>query len=216
MTIVKALSKIGKAVLVGEGSGTQGAWLAADAAPSLVFGVIAIEPLGSPFGSPAKHVGGVQEFSRDIGYQAGVREYGLTDIPLTFQPPLTQSNLAADNQCEDSLPPLNIQQAVVSGSYGPRRLWLQSDHKYAINTKTMRCRDHLGVRKLSQLQKVKHVVVTSHTSSHAVYDYATVAFMRQAGLDPVWKHLKKEGFFGNGRLMFLETNSDAIAVKISE
>lgn len=159
------------------------------------------------------------EYSRDITYQPGCREYGLTDAPLTFDPPLPLVGFGPDSVHADDDPrqsPLNIKEAVLNGSYGPCRLWIQTAQKLATDTHAMKVRDSSGIRQLFQLKKVKHVVVTSHTSSHAVYEYATVSFMTQAGLQPTWKKLKNEGFTGNGRLMFLETNSDAIAVKISE
>lgn len=215
-TLVKVLSKIGKAVLIGEGNGAQAAWLAADAVPELVFGVIAVEPVGAPFGTSSCKTNGVTEFSRNITYMPGCREYGLTDVPLTYNPPLPLTGLGTGLDGDSHQPLLNIQEVVLNGSYGQRRVWMQSEQTFASNTRAMKCRDGLGIRQLSQLKKVRHLVVTSHTSSHAVFEFATVSFMKQAGLKPVWKQLKKEGFLGNGRLMFLETNSDAIAVKISE
>lgn len=217
MVLAKIISKVGKAVLVGEGSGAQAAWLAADILPELVYGVIAIEPVGTPFGTPSRTIEGVSEFSRSVEYQPGVREYGLTDIPLTFEPPLPLEFIDSGSQAQKKRrPPLNIQEATFSGPYGHYSLWLQSHETLPQNTKTTKCRDSVGRRLLPQLMKIKHAVVTSHTSSHVLFDNATVAFMKQAGLNVVHQLLKKEKILGNGRLMFLETNSDAIAAKISE
>ncbi|KAK8156058.1 hypothetical protein BKA80DRAFT_280575 [Phyllosticta citrichinensis] len=50
-------------------------WLAADARPKLVKRLVALEPSGLPFID--------QVFS-----QGAARQYGLTDAPLTYDPPL--------------------------------------------------------------------------------------------------------------------------------
>ncbi|KAK6709168.1 hypothetical protein SNK04_010111 [Fusarium graminearum] len=55
------------------------------------------------------------------------------------------------------------------------------------------------------------MVVTAHASSHAMYDWAVVAFMMQAGVKVDWFRLEDVKIEGNGHLMFLETNSDQIA-----
>jgi hypothetical protein len=67
------------------------------------------------------------------------------------------------------------------------------------------------VRQLINIKKVPCMVVTAHASSHAMYDWAVVAFMMQAGVETDWHRLDELGIKGNGHLMFLETNSDDIA-----
>lgn len=68
------------------------------------------------------------------------------------------------------------------------------------------------VRKLPNLKDIPQCVVTAGSSFHTEYDYATVAFLRQAGV-PV-SHLKLPedfGLYGNGHLLMLEHNSLGIA-----
>jgi hypothetical protein len=48
------LKHTGKAFLMGEGTGGMMAWLATDVEPDLVAGVIAIEPVGPPFGTTTR------------------------------------------------------------------------------------------------------------------------------------------------------------------
>ncbi|KHO00426.1 uncharacterized protein MAM_01204 [Metarhizium album ARSEF 1941] len=66
-------------------------------------------------------------------------------------------------------------------------------------------------RKLKNLVHKPMLVVTAEASYHAVYDYCTVEFLRQAGCDKV-EHLELAGIgiLGNGHMMFLEKNSGEI------
>lgn len=50
-------------------------WLIADARPELVRGILSIEPSGPPF-------------REAIFSNTSARPYGLTDIPLTYDPPV--------------------------------------------------------------------------------------------------------------------------------
>jgi methyl coenzyme M reductase subunit C-like uncharacterized protein (methanogenesis marker protein 7) len=58
---------------------------------------------------------------------------------------------------------------------------------------------------------VPSVVVTAEASFHATYDACTVAFLAQAGAKPDVIQLADRGLRGNGHMMMLETNSDAVA-----
>lgn len=52
------------------------------------------------------------------------------------------------------------------------------------------------------------MVLTAESSYHSVYDYCTVAYMRQAGMEKVdFVELGKVGIHGNGHFMFLELNN---------
>jgi hypothetical protein len=55
------------------------------------------------------------------------------------------------------------------------------------------------------------VVVTAEASFHATYDECTIAFLTQAGAKPDVVRLADQGLHGNGHMMMLETNSDAVA-----
>jgi len=50
-------------------------WLIADVRPELVRGILSIEPSGPPF-------------REAIFSNTSARPYGLTDIPLTYDPPV--------------------------------------------------------------------------------------------------------------------------------
>ncbi len=55
------------------------------------------------------------------------------------------------------------------------------------------------------------MVVTAEASFHATYDACTVAFLTQAGAKPDAIRLADRGLRGNGHMVMLETNSDAVA-----
>jgi len=66
-------------------------------------------------------------------------------------------------------------------------------------------------RKLVNLMKMPHLVVTSESGFNAVYDDCTVNYLKQAGVEV--KHLRLEdvGIRGNGHMMFMEKNSVEVA-----
>lgn len=71
-------------------------------------------------------------------------------------------------------------------------------------------------RKLINLVDIPVLLVTTQASYHAQYDWGTVEFLKQAGV--LTEHLKLEdkGILGNGHMMFLEMNSDAVAAEIEK
>ncbi|KAH3913401.1 hypothetical protein HBI56_083980 [Parastagonospora nodorum] len=69
-------------------------------------------------------------------------------------------------------------------------------------------------RKLKNLMDIPVLVVTSEASYHAPYDYCTVAFLKQAGVQVEFADLPKEGIHGNGHFLFMEKNNIEIAERI--
>ena len=69
------LDRIGAAILFTHSESGPFGWLIADARPSLVKGIVAVEPSGPPFYEAAYHNDG-----------AFVRPWGLTAQPLTYSP----------------------------------------------------------------------------------------------------------------------------------
>ncbi|MFH5823175.1 alpha/beta fold hydrolase [Georgenia sp. AZ-5] len=67
--LVDLLERTGPAVVVTHSAGAPAGWLAADRRPDLVFGLVAVEPLGPPF--------------RDLGPRGRLTE-GPTAVPLTW------------------------------------------------------------------------------------------------------------------------------------
>ncbi|OTB09951.1 hypothetical protein K445DRAFT_323481 [Daldinia sp. EC12] len=72
-----------------------------------------------------------------------------------------------------------------------------------------------GPRQLVNLTDVRVLVVTAQASYHAQYDWAIVRYLRQAGVRRV-EHMRLEerGIYGNGHMMFMERNSNAVAAEV--
>ncbi|KDQ64986.1 hypothetical protein JAAARDRAFT_167802 [Jaapia argillacea MUCL 33604] len=70
------LDKIGPVILITHSQSGQFGWLLADARPSLVKAIVALEPIGPPFHDAV--------FSTKF-----MRPFGITIIPITFSPPVT-------------------------------------------------------------------------------------------------------------------------------
>lgn len=125
-------------------------------------------------------------FREAIFSAAFTRPWGLTSIPLTYE----------------QLPELldHLPFVEVLDDHGQAHL-LQAD----------------PVRKLSNLCIVPILIVTAESSYHSLYDHVYVSFLRQAGCQQV-EHLElaKSGIRGNGHLMFMENNSDKIAVEVEK
>jgi pimeloyl-ACP methyl ester carboxylesterase len=71
-----------------------------------------------------------------------------------------------------------------------------------------------AARRLPQLEKVPTVVVTGEASFMAPMEQAMVDFLVQAGVAAQHLRLEEHGLHGNGHMMMLEKNSDAIAALI--
>ena len=184
--------------------------------------MIALEPNGPAFGSVQKKVVGDDGsqhhiFSNDVTYDPNIRKYGLTDVPLTFEPHLSSQPTEEDDESGFfHIPnPPNIASDQLKRGDGCRmNLWLQTDLLFNVsNTKIM---DNCGIRKLCNLQRMPQIIVTAHASSHTVYDFATAAFMKQAGVNVKYCQLERYGIEGNGHLMFLERNSSAVGDLVSK
>src|SRR5207244_3786314 len=67
------LDEVGPAILITASAGSPMGWLTADARPSLVEAIVAVEPLGPPF-----------LVNDDLGVSL---DWGLTATPMTFDPP---------------------------------------------------------------------------------------------------------------------------------
>lgn len=66
-------------------------------------------------------------------------------------------------------------------------------------------------RKLVNLAHVPVLVLTTQASYHAQYDWCSVEYLRQAGVQTDHIKLEDVGILGNGHMMFMEKNSDEIA-----
>jgi hypothetical protein len=128
----------------------------ADQRPALVKGVVCVEGAGAPFAGPSR--------------------WGLTSVPLAFDPPVSDP---AQLATRDVTPP--------AGSATP---------PYKLQTDP--------ARKLKNLQGIPIAIVTAEASGRAAAP--PVEFLKQAGCSAEDVQLKDRGILGNGHFMMLETN----------
>ena len=166
-TGAKLLERIGPAILITHSQGGTHGWLWADARPELVKAIVAIEPSGPPFQST-------------IVKDGPVKLYGITDIPISYDPPV--------DTVDNGKTPLQTHEQTASNG---RACILQQE----------------PARKLKNLSRVPVLLETGEASSHASYDEFTVRFLRQAGVNVQHVKLADEGIHGNGHLQFLEKNN---------
>jgi pimeloyl-ACP methyl ester carboxylesterase len=164
------LDKIGPAILVTHSQSGSFGWLLADVRPKAVKGIVAIEPAGPPFRNAV--------FDEDRN-----REWGIADIPLTYDPPAKSS---AD------LNPVREEKAA-----GPDLTvcWKQSDPP----------------RRLVNLQNIPILLVVTEASYHAPFDHCTAKYLTQAGVKNTFVRLGDVGIHGNGQMVMLEKNSSEVA-----
>ena len=111
---------------------------------------------------------------------------GLGMLPLRYDPPLRPGEeLAFARQAKPDAP-------------GLVRGWLQGE----------------PARKLPNLAGIPILILVAEASYHAVYDHCTAAYLTQAGVLNTLVRLADIGIRGNGHMMMLEKNSDAIAAVI--
>lgn len=91
------LDKIGPAILVTHSQSGALGWILGDARPELVRAIVAIEPNGPPF-------------QEAVFASTPARAYGITDIPLTFDPAITSPADLAPVVLEETEYYTNIQQ----------------------------------------------------------------------------------------------------------
>ena len=161
------LDRIGSAVLITHSQGGTHGWLWADARPELVKAIVAIEPSGPPFQSTIIKGG-------------PVKLYGITDIPLSYEPPV--------NEPKDEKTPLQAERRIAT-----------TGEPYMMQQEP--------ARRLINLAKIPILLETGEASSHASYDDFTVQFLRQAGVNVTHMKLADEEIHGNGHLQFLEKNN---------
>lgn len=115
--ISRLLDRIGPAILVTHSASGPAGWLVADARPELVKAVVAIEPMGPPFG----------EFGPGMKL-----DYGLAKAALTYDPPVSDTAaLEAAEPGTHKLPNLaGIPVVVMVGETSPFTSWghLMSDY----------------------------------------------------------------------------------------
>lgn len=178
--LIALLEKIGPSVVLTHSQAGVFGWAVSDQRPDLVKAHVAVEPNGPTF-FDIKFKGGEEWYER-VG-EARARPYGITRVPLRFEPPVTSP---AD---------LTVVQADQPTRPGQIRCWLQAE----------------PARQLPNLAKVPAVIVSGEASFRATMDDCTGAFLAQAGAKPDRLALAEHGIHGNGHMMMLEMNNGAVA-----
>ncbi len=178
--LIALIDKIGPSILLTHSQSGAFGWPVADARPDAVKALLQVEPSGPPFYEIGLDYVGPPEYYRSGGK---ARPWGVTAMPLTFDPPASSP---------DDLAP--VQQPEPDGA-GLARGWLQG----------------APARRLPNLQKMPILIITGEASYHAAYDHLTVKFLEQAGVRPTFIQLKDVGIRGNGHMLMLEKNNADIA-----
>lgn len=124
-------------------------------------------------------------FQEAIFTTTAARPYGLTDIPIIYSPNVT-------DPAKDL-----VKQTIPAPSSDFTSCTIQADNP--------------PPRKLVNLSKVPVLVVTTEASYHVPYDWCTVKYLQQAGVNTTHWNLGDFGIHGNGHLVFMEKNSDQVA-----
>lgn len=178
--------------------------------PGFVAGVIAVEPDGPPFASAGVPGGANGSQLHTAGHITPPSEFpcGIAELPLTYNPPIPFN----DYRHRQSLFSLVLKR----GATGRGESYLQDDTPPIWDTDDPFTVPRANpIRKLTNLSRISHALVTTEASRHSTFDWATVDFLLQAGVNVQWLELAKHGMHGNGHLCFLEKNSNDIAKLLS-
>lgn len=197
-------------VLVAHSLGAPRALLIADARPSLVSGLVLLEPNGPPWTEQA------------LGGLLLKRTWGLTEAEITWSPPRALSSSAAIAEAgvvvavgDDRDDVRRGDHTLITPQEAHFNLRTEKSTDPARSDCTLQVEDEssgIAPRMLSNLVDVPVAVITGEASHHAMYDWCTVRFLRQAGVKRV-DHIElwKKDIRGNGHLFISEKNSDEIA-----
>jgi pimeloyl-ACP methyl ester carboxylesterase len=173
--VVDLLDLIGKPVILLLHSGVGGSgWNVADARPALVKGIVAAEPVSPPMENTERRAPG--------NYTPG-RLWGLTSLPITYDPPAKEATELR-----------TVRQEKADGP-GLIPCWIQQE----------------PARKLTNLQAIPVLNVAGEASYHRPYAHCTAKWLNQAGVKTTFVGLESVGLFGNGHQFLSESNSDGIA-----
>jgi pimeloyl-ACP methyl ester carboxylesterase len=112
--------------------------------------------------------------------------FGLTDLPIEYQPSVGDDAGNLETIAEPAI---------------------DADHYECIMQKS-------PAKQLTNLAHIPELVVTGEASFHAPYDYCTVKYLKQVGVDVEHADLGREGIRGNGHMFFMEKNNIEIADRV--
>jgi pimeloyl-ACP methyl ester carboxylesterase len=146
-------------------------WLAADARPKLVKGIVAAEPVAPPIENAERGVTGPG------------RVWGLTNMPITYDPPIKSAS---------ELHPVREEKAD-----GPDLIPCVVQAEPA--------------RKLINLEDIPVLDVSGEASYHRPYAHCVAKWLNQAGVKTTFVKLEDVGIRGNGHQFMSEKNSAEIS-----
>jgi pimeloyl-ACP methyl ester carboxylesterase len=191
------LDRVGPSIVLVHSQSGQYGWPLAQARPALVKAIVAAEPSGPPVHDLV--VPGAARFGMDFANATEVgtdsfrddprlKRYGLSDIPMVYDPAVTpQSPVAFVRQDKAEAPDL-------------AKCWRQKE----------------PARKLVAVGDRPILYLATEASFYAPYNHCTVGYLKQAGVAVSFVKLADIGLRGNGHMMMMEKNSDAIAQVIIE
>jgi len=146
-------------------------WLVADARPKLVKGIVAAEPVAPP----------IQNAER--GATGPGRLWGLTNMPITYDPPIKNAS--------------ELQTVREDKADGPDLIpcWVQKE----------------PARKLINLEGIPVLNVSGEASYHRPYAHCVAKWLNQAGVKTKFVNLEDVGIPGNGHQFMSEKNSAEIS-----
>ena len=154
-------------------------WQIGDARPDLVAGIVALEPGATPFKTwtgPPYAPGYFSEFPET--------PYGVTILPVTYDPPLP-----------DNDPDAIVREEIPAPSEDQTPCILQAE----------------PARRLANLAKVPVLQIVGEASFQAPYSWCLAEYLQQAGVGVEFVNLGEAGIHGNGHFSFIEENNLEIA-----
>lgn len=180
---VALLDLIGKPViLVTHSQAGLFGWQVGDARPELIAGIVAVEPGAGPFDSyngPPYTPGYLPLFPPN--------RYGITDLPLTYDPRLPPDQSGA-----------LLRQEVSPASADRAPCVLQAE----------------PARRLSNLATIPVLQIVGEASFQSVYSECISLYLKQAGVEVDFVRLEDVGIHGNGHFCFLEKNNIEVAERV--
>jgi pimeloyl-ACP methyl ester carboxylesterase len=146
-------------------------WMAADARPKLVKAILAAEPLAPPIENAER------------GATGPARLWGLTNLPVTYDPPVKD--------------PAELHPVKQDKTDGPDLIpcWLQKEPAH----------------KLINMKDILVLNVSGEASYHRPYARCIAMWLNQAGVKTTYVNLEDVGIRGNGHQFMSEKNSAEIS-----
>jgi pimeloyl-ACP methyl ester carboxylesterase len=119
-------------------------------------------------------------FEQQVIAHGPARSYGLTTLPLTYSPEVKRPSMD-----------LSTQRVASSNGTDQSGCILQAE----------------PAKKLVNLARFPVLLFVTEASYHAYYDYCTLMYMEQAGMNVDYLDLPEVGIRGNGHFSFIEKNN---------